>query len=577
LICLVELKMNFKSSVFGIAFLALLFGNFAGFAQSISGFSPMFAATNEFVQISGSGFTGVTNVIFFNNKSVRVTPTADNQINVVVPFGATTGPIQVKKGATIVTSVDDLTIIGREPYFTSFSPISGSGGTIVTMNGVHFTGATNVSFNGTNGTITELTTDTQIKVSAPANVTTGPISVTRSNFTGTTSSNFFASPAITSFSPSVGRSGTNVIITGKNFIGATFVKFNGASAPSFTVNSNTQITVAVPTNASTGLINISAPGGQTFSSSNFVVMPSIFSFSPYFGKTGTNVTIVGANFLGTTNVFFNGMAASFSGVTSNQLTAIVPLNATSGPLTVATTNGIAVSATNFFLPPSITIFTPTNGAPGTNVTITGVNFTNATDVSFNGVSANFGVVNNTTITSSVPPNATSGPISVTAPGGTSTTVVNFYVRPTVSGFTPTAGVAGTSVTITGGSFTNATSVLFNGVSTTNFTVVDNSQITVIVPTNATTGPISVTAPGGTGVSTGNFIVDSLTLNIKLLTNNAVSVSWTTNSTGFSLQANTNLNSSTNWMVVTNVPVVTLGKNTITNSTTNAATFYRLKK
>ncbi|MEO5802352.1 MAG: IPT/TIG domain-containing protein [Verrucomicrobiota bacterium] len=575
--------MNFNSSLFRIAFAALLSGNCAGFAQSISGFTPMFCSTNEFVQITGSGFSAaippaVTNVIFSNNKSVRVTPTADNQINVVVPFGATTGPIQVKKGASIVTSVDDLTVIGTEPYITSFSPTSGASNTVVTVNGVHFTGTTSVRFNGTNAAFTPPTTDTQIIITAPTGVTTGPISITRSNaFIGTSSSNFFAPPSITSFSPSVGRAGTNVVITGKNFVGATFVKFNSVSALSYTVNSNTQITVTVPANASTGLINISTPGGQTFSSSNFVVMPSIFSFSPYFGKVGTNVTIVGANLNGTTNVFFNGVAASFSGVTSNQVTAIVPPTAASGPITVATTNGIAVSATNFFLPPSITVFTPTNGATGANVTITGVNFTNATLVSFNGTSATFTVLNNSSISAIVPLNATSGPISVTAPGGSATTTNNFFVRPTVSGFSPGSGVAGNSVTITGGSFTNATAVLFNGVSSTNFTVLNNSQITAIVPANATTGPISVTAPGGTGVSAQNFVVDALTLSIRLLTNNAVSISWTTNAIGFSLQANTNLNALTNWVAVTNVPVVTSGRNTVTNSITNSGTFYRLKK
>jgi hypothetical protein len=568
--------MNLKSYFAGIVFLALLLGNFTAFAQSISGFSPMFCSTNEFVQISGSGFTGVTNVIFFNGKSVRVMPTADNQINVLVPFGATTGPIQVKKGANIVTSVDDLTIIGREPYVTSFSPISGSAGTLITLNGVHFTGVTNAKVNGVNAAITPITSDTQMKITAPANVTTGPISLTRSNFTGTTSSNFFVSPSITSFSPSTGRSGTNVVITGKNFLGATFVKFNGASSTSYTVDSNTQITVTVPANATTGTLNISTPGGQTFSSSNFVVQPSIFSFSPFFGKPGTNVTIVGANFLGTTNVFFNGTAASFSGVTSNQLTATVPDAATSGPITVATTNGSVSTISNFFLPPTITVLSPTNGAAGTNVTITGVNFSNATAVSFNGVPATFGVVNNTTITSTVPIGAMSGPISVTTPGGTTNSGAYFWVRPIVTGFNPTVGVAGTSVTITGSSFTNASAVLFHGVNA-NFTPGGNTQLTAIVPTNATTGPISVVAPGGTGLSVENFVVETISLSIRLLTNGPVVISWTTNAVGFSLQANTNLSSSNSWMTVTNVPVVVSGKNTVTNLPTNSATFYRLRK
>lgn len=556
-----------------------LLGVNRGFSQSISGFTPAFGETNSAVQISGSGFTGVTNVIFYNGKSVRVVPTADTQINVIVPFGATTGPIMVKKGTTIVTSVDSFTVIGKEPYVTDFSPINGSAGTLVTLNGVHFTGTSSARFNGVNAAFTPPTTDTQLKITAPAGVTTGPISITRSNLpalTFTTSSNFFASPVITSFSPSSGRGGTNVIITGQNFLGTTFVKFNSLAA-TFTVDSNTQITATLPPNATTGLLNISAPGGQSFSSSNFVVLPSILSFSPYFGKPGTNVTIIGGNLIGTTAVTFNGVPTTFSGVTSNQLTAVVPPTATSGPISVTTTNGTATSATNFFLPPSISSFSPTNGGAGTNVTINGVNFTNATSVTFNGVSASFTVVNNNLITAIVPAGATSGQITVTAPGGVASTSGNFYLQPIVSGFNPASGIAGNIITVTGTNFTNATLVQFNGAGTTNFTVIDNSQLTVVVPTNATTGPISVTTPGGTGVSAANFVIDTVALSIKLLTNNAVIISWPVSATGFSLEKNTNLNFPTNWVAVTNTPVVLNGKSTVTNATTNAAAFYRLKK
>ena len=572
-----KIFMNFKAS-FVVAGLGLLLGGVGeGFGQSITGFSPTFGSVGESVRIDGSGFTGVTNVIFFSNKSVRVVPTADTLINAVVPSGATTGPITVRKGATLVTTAADYTVIGLEPYVTDFSPISGAGGTVVTLNGVHFTGVTVAKFNGTNGTITQLTSDTQIKIFAPTGVSTGPISLTRSNLTFATSSNFFAAASITSFSPGLGRLGTNVVITGKNFVGTTAVKFNTVVA-SFMVDSNTQITATIPAGANTGLINVTAPGGQAFSSSNFVVLPTILGFSPVVGKPGTNVTITGANLLGNPVVKFNGGAnATIVGTpTANQIVATVPANTTSGPISVTTTNGTVTTATNFFVPPGITFFTPNTGATGTNVTITGINFTNATDVSFNGVPAMFGVVNNTTITSTLPASAMSGPISVTAPGGMAISSASFFVPPVVSGFNPTSGIGGNTVTVTGSSFTNATMVKFNGVNATNFTVVNNSQLTAIVPTNATTGPISVVAPGGTGISAENFVVDVLSMTVKRLTNSAVSISWPSSATGFALQANTNL-SSTNWVIVTNVPVVVNGKNTVTNLTTNSATFYRLRK
>lgn len=80
-------------------------------------------------------------------------------------------------------------------------------------------------------------------------------------------------PAITSFSPAVGLANTNVVITGTNFNTSTVVKFNGLNAV-FTVDSNTQITAIVPTNAATGTISVTTPTGTATSGSSFSVTAS---------------------------------------------------------------------------------------------------------------------------------------------------------------------------------------------------------------------------------------------------------------------------------------------------------------
>ena len=80
------------------------------------------------------------------------------------------------------------------------------------------------------------------------------------------------------------------------------------------------------------------------------------------------------------------------------------------------------------LPPNITGFTPASGPVGTRVTVTGTHFLGVTDVRFNRVSSlEFEVVSMTSIRAIVPPEATSGPISVVTPGGTAVSADPFTV------------------------------------------------------------------------------------------------------------------------------------------------------
>ena len=158
--------------------------------------------------------------------------------------------------------------------------------------------------------------------------------------------------------------------------------------------------------------------------------------------------------------------------------------------------------------PTITSFSPTSGGAGTSVSIVGTNFTGAMSVTFNNVAATSFTVNSpTSITATVPATATTGPIRVTTPNGTAISATNFTFipAPTITSFAPGSGEVGDSVVITGTTFTGATAVAFNGTAAT-FTVNSPTQITTTVPAGASSGPLSVTTPAGTGTSTTSFIV-----------------------------------------------------------------------
>jgi hypothetical protein len=117
------------------------------------------------------------------------------------------------------------------------------------------------------------------------------------------------------------------------------------------------------------------------------------------------------------------------------------------------------------------------------------------------------VVSDTYLTTSVPSGATSGYVTAVTPGGTLRSNQKFRVTPAILSFTPPNGPVGTSVTITGTSFTGASKLTFGGGKIAVFSVGSDSQITATVPAGAVTGKIQVTTPGGRATSPTAFTVN----------------------------------------------------------------------
>ncbi|MBF9143216.1 CUB domain-containing protein [Hymenobacter properus] len=435
------------------------------------------------------------------------------------------------------------------PSITSFTPANGAVGTSVVITGTGFTGASAVSFNNIAATSFVVNSATQITAVVPAGSTTGPIRVTVNSLTASSSTNFtLQAPTITSFTPTSGPAGTSVVVTGTGFTGATAVTLGGTAVPTFTVNSATQLTLTVPAGAFSGPICVTTPGGTNCSTGSY--------------NTGTQGYLIGTNQTTCTGTIYDSGGPTGNYANSEDLTTVltpgtagsrVALNFTSfatesccdylriydgptasapligeykgttGPGSVFATNatgqltlvfhsdgsvvasGFEATVSCFTILPTITSFTPTSGAVGTSVTITGTGFTGATGVSFNNVPATtFNVISATQITAVVPTGAATGPIRVTN-GVTVASSTNFTVpAPTVTSFTPTSGPAGTSVVLTGTGFAGATAVTLGGTPVTTFTVNSATQITLSVPPNAFSGPICVTTPAGNGCSTGNY-------------------------------------------------------------------------
>jgi hypothetical protein len=129
-------------------------------------------------------------------------------------------------------------------------------------------------------------------------------------------------------------------------------------------------------------------------------------------------------------------------------------------------------------------------------------------VTIGGKAATFKVIKDTSVTATVPAGAKTGQkISITTAGGIASSPANFVVLPEITSFKPTSGPVGTSVTISGNTFTGTTKVTFGGVAATSFQVINDTQVDALVPTGAKTGKIQVTTSSGTATSSTNFTVN----------------------------------------------------------------------
>ncbi len=345
---------------------------------------------------------------------------------------------------------------------------------------------------------------------------TSTITATVSGISGTAVLTVVAPPpAVTSVSPPSGSTGggTAVTLSGSGFTGATIVTFGSAVASTFTVVSNTSLTVTSPVNTvGVVAVQVTGPTGTSAATtgSEFTYVPPpglpvVSGVSPSSGPSagGTVVTVTGTGFTGTSSVVFgNTVASSFTVVSDTSLTATSPHQA-AGQINVHVVTPGGKSHTNSVdlftysaaaATPAVSAVSPSSGpaAGGTVVTVSGTGFTGATSVVFGNVAGtSLTVLSDTSLTVTSPAEG-AGQINVhvITPSGRSpvvgTDLFTYAALPAVTGVSPASGTGsgGTVVTVTGTGFAGASSVLFGNVAGTSLTVVSDTSLTVTSPAEA---------------------------------------------------------------------------------------------
>lgn len=485
-------------------------------AEGIASFSPTTAAKGTIITILGSDFTNATSVTFGGKAATSFTVESQTVITAVVDAGSS-GEISV------ITPANTYKLAGfnflAAPIITAISATTAGKDAVITISGDNFTNVSSITFGGVAAGSYTVVSATMIKAVVGVGKSGDIVVNTPGGLASFPGFTFVNAPIISSFTPTTAIDGNIITINGENFTGATSVKFGGIEAATINIVSSTQI-LATAKSAKTGTVEVTTIGGKAIAYDFiFVDPPTISSFTPTAAKNGTFINIIGKNFIGTTAVSIGGVKSNSFSITSATSIAVLVNNAASGDISITNPAGTATLAGFTYYPtPTITSLSSNSGMAGSEITISGTDFTGVTSVWFGNTKASsYNVISSTKIVAIVG-NGSSGNVSVTTAGGTAFASFTFYNKPTITKISPDVASNGNIVTITGSNFIGATIVRFGGVNAASFTTISSTMITAKVG-NGASGDVEVITSGGTATIAGfnyNFVLPSD--NFKIATN-----------------------------------------------------------
>jgi hypothetical protein len=272
----------------------------------------------------------------------------------------------------------------------------------------------------------------------------------------------------------IGAAGDKVRMDGENLADVIEVKFNDVPAQFIVVlfwDGTSFLSVTIPQNATTGPITVVSPQGSFTTPEPFVIhasgLPIIESFSPENGLPHTYVIIRGKDLRHATSVLLNGEETPFSPgfMDPASLSFMVPLTATTGPITVVTPHGSATSAAIFTViePPPLVVFEwPLEAEAGHWALVKVNNHLSVRGAELGGrsISIHYRNSSESIVAFSIPSDATSGTLTILTAGEpvSSPQPLIIHPRPVLTGIDPESGPPGTVVRLIGTDLQNVVQV-----------------------------------------------------------------------------------------------------------------------
>ncbi|MDP7013729.1 MAG: IPT/TIG domain-containing protein [Verrucomicrobiota bacterium] len=477
----------------------------AGPGPIIDSLDSWVGAPGDSVVVRGVNFKPVA-AVWFGGVRAGFTVVADTQLKATVPAAAS-GKITVASALGQAVTAEPF-IITRAPVIASVSSPVAAPGMKVTLRGVNFRQVSAVHIGAAKAAGQSTPSPQQLDFTVPANATSGLVKVTNPFGFGTSSAalKVTRAPVVESFDPALAKPGGWVTLRGANFTGATRVLL-GEMAVRFTVTAPTQIRVELPLNAATSTLTVQNAFGSGTTVGKLTIIgagPYLTGFEPGSGVAGTMVKLHGRNLDRATAVEFGGVkAAAFNAPAPTQLSVTVPPDARSGAVKLLSALGDFTSAENFYLPPRLAKPEQLAAKPGDVVEFGGRNFLGLESLQIGGQAVAFEVVSNDKLKFTVADDLLGGGIELAAPGGRWISTNSFAVLPRIDSFEPVIGPAQTMVTVRGAGFHEILFLKF-GTGVAEFERKSTGELLARVPSNASTGPVSIITPDGEVASDAVF-------------------------------------------------------------------------
>ena len=310
-------------------------------------------------------------------------------------------------------------------------------------------------------------------------------------------------PTTSKVSNETPKAGQTITITGVSLNQIAAVKLNGAelTADDLTISEDGKsLSFVVPATATDGEITLITKSGVSIPAGEIeTVVPTELSVAPEPIKNGATITISGKDLDLVTGIQFpNTESSAPATVNATTVTAVVPVKAQEGDITLSLANGKTVTVAYTLVKPTVTSFTPETLMAGNKVMMKGTDLDLVESVTFPGETPVTASEEDTKITATaigtvIPTAAVGSGCTLNLKNGTTVSVTGLTITAATDPvLSETAeGVIGEYVTIKGKNFNNAEQIYIGTTKVTKIKSRSNEEITFQIPTTIEKGEYTI--------------------------------------------------------------------------------------